>query len=187
MVQYWPQVYNNLSTRSYEEYPSSLSLSTIELTSGQRHVPSSSPALILTDFFSLATDHKMKAPVGSQPVKHRRNCHWFYNYFLLELSRGEGRGKREPYQRMIAESPFQTLRAVLCTMVSLCIWWQLFSTRSSNFSKFIDHELRMSLLSFATWKQTIPIGLSIFATSALDTTISERCFSASYIEWTQKF
>jgi hypothetical protein len=44
----------------------------------------------------------------------------------------------------------------------------------------------MSLLSFATWKDTIPIGLSIFATRALDTTISERCFSASYIKKTKK-
>ena len=77
--------------------------------------------------------------------------------------------------------PFQTFRAALWTIVSLCIWWQLFSTRSSSFSKFIAHELRMSLLSFATWIDTIPIGLSIFATRAFDTTISERCFSASYI------
>ena len=68
-------------------------------------------------------------------------------------------------------------------MVSLCIWWQLFSTRSRSFSKFTAHELRISLLSFATWKQTIPKGRSIFATSALDTTISERYFSASWIEW----
>jgi hypothetical protein len=44
----------------------------------------------------------------------------------------------------------------------------------------------MSLLSFATWKDTIPIGLSIFATRALDTTISERCFSASCNKKTKK-
>lgn len=71
------------------------------------------------------------------------------------------------------------LSAALWTIVSLWIWWQLFSTRSSSFSKLVAHEFRMSLLSLALWKHITPIGLSIFATNALETTISERCFSAS--------
>lgn len=42
------------------------------------------------------------------------------------------------------------------------------------------HEFKMSLLSLADWKQTTPIGLSTFATSAFETTISDKCFSASW-------
>lgn len=80
---------------------------------------------------------------------------------------------------------FQVLMAALCTIVSLWIWWQLFSTRSSSFSKLDAQKFSTSLLSFAGWKQTIPTCLSILATSAFDTTISERWSSASWDETTK--
>ena len=107
---------------------------------------------------------------GYVPCHESRNCFW------------KGKKHQEIWMNLSTSvASFQALSAALWTIVSLWIWWQLFSTSSSSFSKFVDHEFRISLLSLAVWKHTTPIGLSIFATSALETTMSERCFSASCI------
>ena len=115
--------------------------------------------------------------------------HWKWHFIRISIwFLKKYINKHAAHRRSIPEiCDSQTFRAALWTMVSLCIWWQLFSTRSSNFSKFVAHELRTLLLSFAVWKQTIPIGRSILATSALDTTISDRCFSASWKECDQNY
>lgn len=77
------------------------------------------------------------------------------------------------------EVSYCTFKVTLWTIVSLWIWWQLFSTSSNNFSMFTAQELRTSLLSCLLRKHTTPAGLSTLAINAFDTTISERCFSVS--------
>ena len=61
--------------------------------------------------------------------------------------------------------------------LSLCIWWQLSSTRSRSFLRFDAHALWVEQPTIV-WKDTIPIG--IFAIRDFEFTMSERCFSASW-------